>query len=948
MVGAQILRRVLPFSIAAATALILTAVVYAGPYPSPLPDFAHPGSPHDPLYSPTGGNLDRPVLVIYASFSDTPRPAGFDAAYMANRFFGPMPSVADYYDKESFGGLTLTPAAESDSADGGAVNDGIVEVSFPSTTKSTFTSMSDGAQNKALLQAADPFVNFAAFDTNGNGTVEDREIIVERMDADADPLPAGCGGTRGEDPVTLDGKNMAVSVAGDGTDTNLITIIHETGHAALHTRDLYGFGVGSFDLYGPTCTAPDATFFSLSSWQKLHLGWITPTIVTKDGFYSVPRWDTSGQAFLLYDPDKGTNDYFLVENRERPVGTYDASASDRGLVIWRIDDAQYASSDETVRPIDIMRPDGTRANGCMEYTSGCYGGSDIDAWDPSDPNTPQRTMARTWRDGSAANVAVRAIDNRSDLVRAYFDVRGPGVLVDTYTLNAGPPPNVTPDESNAISVPVMNTGEATDTFAFTITGLPPGWSATTNTQTLGAGVGSTATIQLTPDANAATGIYTLNAKGTSTTDGTVTSSCSVSVNVVLDQTQISYTGATSKPTAEPAGFAALVSDPDDAGSPPVPSVPVTFNLGGGALIVTASTTLSGIATASPILTLLPGTYTLVVSTPRVGKHAPATISLPYTVERRPTTLLYTGVTAAEYSDPAVASAILTDSLSGMPLTGKPVGFTLGSQSAPATTGGSGTASATIVITQAAGTVTVGAAFAGDTIYLPSSDSKPFVIDKEDLAFVYTGDTLVAAPETPVLRSVAAQESDGFPGDLALAQASFHLVPTLTPTSFDYVSSVDAAGHSSVAATGLPVDVWTVTISVPASNAYWEGSSASPAELVLVNPARQVTGGGSGLDSADKRATLELSARYQGTTPTGVVQLRSSAGRFMGRDLAWIVVSVDQAILQLDGTMAGAPATLRLRLRDGGEPGAGHDTFDAMLGGYDSGTVSLDRGNLKVH
>ena len=40
----------------------------------------------------------------------------------------------------------------------------------------------------------------------------------------------------------------------------------------------------------------------------------------------------------------------------------------------------------------------------------------------------------------------------------------------------------------------MNTGEATDTFAFTVTGLPAGWTATTETQTLTAGQGSTANV----------------------------------------------------------------------------------------------------------------------------------------------------------------------------------------------------------------------------------------------------------------------------------------------------------------------------------------------------------------------------------------------------------------------------------------------------------------------
>jgi M6 family metalloprotease-like protein len=932
-------RRLLAFIVVfLAPVVVSQAANAAPPYPNPAPSFARAAPANRPLYGFFGGSQARPVLVIYAQYSDIPAPAAQDEAFLAGRYFGTsFPNAVDYFKRNSFGKLNLTAAVESY----GTPNNGVVIVNVGNAA--AFRALSPGDQDKKQLMLADPFVNFASFDRNGDGKVTDDELGVASYVTARPPLETGCGQTNGTSALTLDGKDVApLQLAGTVTDTNLLTQFHELGHAMFNAPDLYGFGIGSLDLYGPTCGYADSTFFDLNAWQKMNLGWITPTVVVKDGFYDVPRADTSGAAFILYDPSKGTNDYFIVENREPTAGTYDQSASDSGLVVWRADNAVAVDQPGTVpRPIELITPDGsTKGN--------LYGGSSTDAWDPSDPSTPQRTMTNTWRDGTAANVALRAIGNRGDPIRAYFDVRGPGVLVDTYTLNASSPPNVTPDEANSISFPVMNTGEATDTFNFTITGLPAGWSATTNTQTLGAGVGSTASVQLTPAPNAATGFYALNATGTSTTDGSVTSSCSFTVNVVLDRTLITYTGATSKPTGEPAGLAALVTDPDDAGSPPVPSAPVTFDLGGGTLSAVAATNLSGIAAASPTLTLLPGTYTLVVSTPRVGKHAPASISLLYTVERRPTALVYSGVTTAEYSDPATVSAVLTDTLSGTLLIGKPIDFTLGSQSASGTTGVSGAASATIVITQAAGTVSVGAAFAGDTIYLPSSDSKPFVIDKEDLTFAYIGDALVLAPATPILRSAATQEPDGFPGDLTLAEASFHLAPTLTPTSFDYTTSVDAAGLSSIAATGLPADVWTATISVPATNPYWEGSSTSAAELIVVNPFGQVSGGGSGLDSAANRATVELTGRYHGTTPKGVIQLRSSAGRFLGKDLAWIVVSGDQAILQVDGTLTGAPATLRLRIRDAGEPGLGRDTFSSMLGGYSSGFVVLDRGNLQVH
>ena len=930
----------------------LGVAIAAGPYPDPPPDFAHPGSPHDPLYSPTGGNRDRPMLVIYAQFTDVTFPAGMNSAFVANRFFGPFPSVADYFANDSFNRLILSRAAETEASNGGAANDGVVAVTINSD-KATFVGQTAAAQNRQLLQAADAFVNFAAFDTNNNGALTDDELVVNRLDADPDPIGPGCGATRGVDALTLDGKNVAtLRVAMDGTDTNLMTIIHETGHVAFHMRDLYGFGVGSLDISGPTCGAGDALLFRTSAWQKLHLGWIAPTVVVQDGYYLVDRADTSGEAFILYDPSKGTSDYFVVENRQRAGGTYDQSASDSGLVIWRIDDAQYNSGNESVRPIDIMRPDGATNPGCGG--GGCYGGSNGDAWDPSDSASPQRTMNRTWRDGTAANVAVRAIGPSGTAIRTYFDVRGPGVLVDPTTATGAPMQvDVTPEEANPVSFTVMNTGEATDTFNFTVGGLPAGWTATVDTQTLGASTGSVANVQVTVPADAPVGVVTVKAIGTSTTDSSVKVECEFTLRVVLHQTSITYTGLTSVPYGEPAGFRAQVNDVTDP-TDIVAGATITFTLSDGVSTQTATavTDASGLATANPILTVLPGNYSLAVSMARFGKHDAASASATYTVERRPTTLIYTGDLTAEYSDPAAVSAVLTDTLSGAPLAGKPITFTLGTQSATATTDASGVASAVIVVDQPAGSVTVGAAFGGDVIYLPSTDSDPFTIDKEDLTFVYTGDTLVGLGTTPMLASQATQEADGYPGDLSRAEATFHLEPTLSTTPFDYTTGVNAGGQSSTPATGLPVDLWTITIAVPASNQYWEGASLAPAELVLYDPAASIGGGGHGTDSGSGKVSVTLTGRYHDSTPKGQVQLRASAGRFKGEGFAWIVVVGNQSIFQIGGDLDGQPATLRLRLRDAGEPAAG-DTFSARLTGsggatlYDSGLVTLEGGNLQV-
>jgi M6 family metalloprotease-like protein len=788
------------------------------------------------------------VLVVFGEFNDVAATPNVDAASIATQFFGSgFGSVADFYRASSFGKLVFTPAAENS----GTANDGVVTVDLGSLAAFNanpadlggYISVGlhgDAIRGRKIIEAANGAVNYATFDRNGNGQITDDELIVFLVQ-EGNPTtgdPNNCGATRPiKTGADLDGKSFPKQWSGGTTLTNTITHIHEISHQALYHND-HQYSAGRLDITGATCGYPITSFWDYNSWHKLHFGWTTPTVVSKDGYYTVGRWDTTGQSYLLYDPDKGTSNYFLVENRQPTASTYDQSAVDNGLVVWRVDDTRWGMAPPN--PYQLMRPNQVAAD-----TTQYDGGSD-DAWDPSDSQTTQRTMSRTWSDGTASNVAMRAIGPSGATVRVYFDVRGPGVLVDPSAAVT----DVTMLQANPVSYPVMNTGEATDTFAFTLTSLPAGWSATSPSQSLGAGATGTATVQLTVPGNTPTGNYTLQATGTSTTDGTVTSSSPITVQVL----------------------------------------------------------------------------------------------------KRATTLVYGGSTTGDYSDSATVSATLTDNLTGNPIAGKSIDFALGTQSTSPdpTTNVSGVASDSITVTQASGSVNVVSSFAGDGTYLASDDTDGFTITKETLSFVYTGSTLVALGTSPTLSSTATEEADGSPGNLSLAGATFTLTPTLTTTPFSYTTGVSAAGLSSTAATGLPVDVWSVTVAVPASNQYWEGTTAAATELVLFDPAAKFTGSAAGRDAANAAISVSFDYRYdKSLKPRGTLTLRYSGGTFTGRDPVWIVQVGSVAIVQTTGTLNGATRSARLRFDDNAEPPR-PDTFRAKLGSYDSGTVTVTSGNLQSH
>jgi M6 family metalloprotease-like protein len=474
--------------------------VSAQGYPVPPPDFAHPATPHYPLYSPYGGSLSRPLLVIYRQFTDVSPDPSHDSAWAAQRFFGPdFPNLHQYYLFNSFCMAMFTPARETE----GTVNDGIVVVNT-GITADAWWAMSDGDMRKTGLEGADPFVNFASFDTNLDGIVTNEELLVVQMHVARNPSE-NCGATRWSSPVTLDEKQIILPVAQGTEITNLITHIHEVGHIAFDTTDFYGYYHGLFDPYGPTCGLPDDTFVSYNAYNKLHLGWIHPTVVTRDGFYEIHDAGETGEAFILYDYDRGTNDYFVVENRRRDgLNVYDQSISDEGLVIWKIDEAVFANPDPNIKMIDLVRP----ARGF--------------AWDPSDAWTPERTMEGNWRDGTPSRVAVRAIGPRGPVIRAYFDVRGPGILVDPSTATGTPIEiEIMRGEMSLIAVPIMNTGEAWDEFEFTIVGLPADWVVTTQRLDLAPGIPTTASIFVKAPADAALGGYAVQAQGISITDPSV-------------------------------------------------------------------------------------------------------------------------------------------------------------------------------------------------------------------------------------------------------------------------------------------------------------------------------------------------------------------------------------------------------------------------------------------
>jgi M6 family metalloprotease-like protein len=277
----------------------------------------------------------RPLLVILVQDPGMPRLA-HDASYYDRLIFGPLGggrpedrSVIGYYAEVSNGNFLWTRA--------GVVGPLTIE----------FSSRDEGQMRSTAVKQAGEVggVDYARFDRNGDGAVTPDElgvlVIIQW------PVAQTSFHT-----VSVGGKSVRVGVSGVGDRPNLNILCHELSHQ-LGTLDLYGrWGVDCLNsgLTLMSCIlggADEVRSVHLDAWHKMQLGWVQPRIrdIRTPGFELLEapqvasRQGLSNESpILLYDPARGTSEFFLLEYRSRTArgGSYDADVGSTGLAIWQV------------------------------------------------------------------------------------------------------------------------------------------------------------------------------------------------------------------------------------------------------------------------------------------------------------------------------------------------------------------------------------------------------------------------------------------------------------------------------------------------------------------------------------------------------------------------------------------------------------------------------------
>ncbi len=384
------------------------------------------------------------ILAILVKFSDKNsqvQPTYFDSMI----FSANGATIKDYFDEISYGSLDL------------------VTVNAPSTigwqtapqTYNYYVQDMNGSNNpdnglgdyphnsqkmvEDLVDLVDPLVDFSNYDNDNNGTVDVLLVIHAGSGAEltgsANDMWSHKWGIspRVKDGVSISSFTVQPEYWYNPNDMTIGVYAHELCHGFglpdLYDTDGSSHGVGKWDIMAVgSWNGPGGLGASPShpsAWSRIEMGFKTAQNVTSNLINQpIAQVNTGGQIFRLWTSGLMTNEYFLVENRQK-IG-YDAYIPQGGLFIWHIDDNKSTNQQEWI-------PGNPGANHylvALEQADGLFeleNGSPSSSGNASDP-FPGSLTVRNWNGSTTPNsnsyttggtfVAVNDISNSSPVITA--------------------------------------------------------------------------------------------------------------------------------------------------------------------------------------------------------------------------------------------------------------------------------------------------------------------------------------------------------------------------------------------------------------------------------------------------------------------------------------------------------------------------------------------------
>lgn len=447
---------------------------YSAPLPAPVsetdiePSLSAIAPATEPLAVDGSTTVVHHNLVILATFTNQAPLA--PAADWVTPFFGATGSLKHYYNEVSYGQFDIQPAAES----GGTLNDGVVGWLSLDMPHPAGNDNDERLAAKKAIEAAAASVDFAAYDTNKDRYLVPSELHITVIAAGYEGAvpPSGANAVWAHQwsfdqafpPPVVDGVTVADGTRGGGYtmfgerhndhQATLGVIAHEFGHDIgwpdLYDADSKSNVVGMWSVmasgaWGHIGGAAGTVPSHPDAWSKSFQGWTTPTaIVSSAVAMPIPSASSAsnvGVAARLGDNPNGPGDwnylgsgsgeYFLVENRQKTAGTYDASLPGAGLLIWHVNESRGNNNDNDNRLVALEQADGLNSLNLDTAAS--------NTGDPGDPysatSTSREFTASTvpnsnWVDGGPSGVRVTNISNSALTMSANFVPPMPDLGVD--------------------------------------------------------------------------------------------------------------------------------------------------------------------------------------------------------------------------------------------------------------------------------------------------------------------------------------------------------------------------------------------------------------------------------------------------------------------------------------------------------------------------------------
>ncbi len=356
------------------------------------------------------------ILLLRVSFTN--QAFKYDAASFEQLMFSGSQSVKDYFLKASHNNYTLVGATESE----GQINDGVVSVSL--NLEHPNTKYGSTEMVHAAFAAADPYIDYSSFDTNGDNSISAKELSIvlivagyENSYGGSSALTPRVWGHKSSvssvthdgvtlSPYTMFGERHATSLANEHQATIGI-MAHELGHLMLALPDLYdtdgsSSGVGAWGLMGGgswnyVSGHQGSTPAGMLAWSKDQVNFSHITDASA-GATSISSTTLGQTAQRIWIDKYKLGEHFLLENRTDDE--YDRGLSNHGLLITHIDPSQSNNKNDVKRLVDVEEADGSNGAGSTSVYPGANNYMNFNS--ASNPNSNKN-------DGSVTNVEVNGI-----------------------------------------------------------------------------------------------------------------------------------------------------------------------------------------------------------------------------------------------------------------------------------------------------------------------------------------------------------------------------------------------------------------------------------------------------------------------------------------------------------------------------------------------------------